>query len=347
MSWKKKLRNVLGLGLCLITLSGSGFASANLDIQKIADGVYAVSPKPGSRVGSNAAVVVNGDGVLIVDTHLRPSFARELLVEVKKITPLPVRYVVNTHWHNDHIQGNQAYFNVFPRGVEFLAHTNARREILNKAIPQVDEQLRNLPGQIRELEEKLAAVRDKAERARLEAQVQSTRSYLEELQQINITLPTFTFDRSLFLHGSRDIHIHYFGRGHTAGDVVVFLPKERVLMTGDLFLGTHIPFSRDSYPSEWAATLKAASQLDFDWVIPGHKNVENREDAKIHFANLIAFFEDVVPRVQAMAAAGKTLDQVKEELDLSKYKTQFANFTTHSGMVIERAYAEASGRLKE
>ena len=244
------------------------------------------------------------------------------------------RYVVNTHWHNDHTQGNQAYFNVFPWKVEFLAHTNTRRDILNRAIPHVREQVKNLPGQIRKLEEKLAGARHKTDRARLRAQIESTRRYLEELQQINITLPTLTFDRSLFLHGKRDIHTHYFGRGHTAGDVVVLLAKERILISGDLFLGEHIPFARDSYPSEWAATLKAVRQLDFDLVILGHTAVEKGEEAKIHFANLIAFFEDVVPRVRAMVAAGKSLDQVKAELDLTKYKTQFANFATHSGLAI-------------
>ena len=331
----------------VVTLTQATFASDNFEIQRVADGVYAAIAKEDSPAGSNAAIIVNEDGVLIVDTHLSPSFARELLNEVRRIAPLPVRYVVNTHWHNDHTQGNQAYFNVFPGRVEFLAHTNTRRDIVHRAIPQVREQLRNLPGQIRKLEEKLADARHRTDRARLRAQIESTRRYLEELKQIDITLPTFTFDRSLFLHRTRDIHIHYFGRGHTAGDVVVFLPKERVLITGDLFLGEHIPFARDSFPSEWAATLKAVSQLDFDLVILGHTPVEKGGEAKIHFANLIAFFEDVVPRVRAMVAAGKSLDQVKAELDLTKYKTQFANFATHSGLAIERTYAEASGKLKD
>src|SRR6266404_507255 len=157
---------LLALGL----VPGAFAASTNFDLQKIAEGVYAVIVKPGSSMGSNGAVIINKDDVLIVDTHYRPSFARELLDEVKKITPLPVHYVVNTHWHNDHTQGNQAYFNAFPKGVEFLSHITTRREILAKAIPNMKEDLnKGTPDAIKALEGRIAASTDAAEKTRLQA----------------------------------------------------------------------------------------------------------------------------------------------------------------------------------
>jgi len=332
--------------LALLLLPAALFGSQNFDIQKIADGVYAAITKPGSPAGSNGAFIVNKDDVLVVDTHYRPSFARELLEEIRKVTPLPVKYVVNTHWHNDHTQGNQAYFNAFPKGVEFLSHVNTRRDILAKAIPSIKDTLESLPGNIQKWEAQLPTTTDAQARTRLETQIANQKAYLVELKQIEISLPTLTFDRSLILHkGDREIRVLYFGRGHTAGDVVVYLPKEKITVTGDL-LTSGIPFFRDAFPSEWSATLKGIATLDTEQFIPGHGPVQQ---GKTQIGRLIAFLDEMVPIVRKLAAEGKTLDQVKASVDFSKYKDQFAGFRPPIGneMAIERTYAEATGKVKE
>jgi len=129
---------------------------------------------------------------------------------------------------------------------------------------------------------------------RLKAELDDGESYLGELRNLDITLPTISFDSSLFLPGSRPIELHNFGRGHTAGDVVVFLPHELVLVTGDLFLGPHIPYAADSYPSEWVMALKKTSQLDFDQVALGHTPPVRGEEARAQMQRLITFMEDAV-----------------------------------------------------
>ena len=334
----------LFLAVLLLPLLAS--ASQNFDIQKIAEGVYAVITKPGSPAGSNGAFIINKDDVLVVDTHYRPSFARELLEEIRKVTPLPVKYVVNTHWHNDHTQGNMAYFNAFPKGVEFLSHVNTRRDILAKAIPSISDTLKNLPGQIQKWEAQLPTMTDAQARTRLETQIANQKAYLAELKEIEISLPTLTFDRSLILHkGDREMRVLYFGRGHTAGDVVVYLPKEKITVTGDL-LTSGIPFFRDAIPSEWSATLKGISTMDTEQFVPGHGPVQQ---GKTQIGRLITFLDEMVPLVRKLAAEGKTLDQVKAAVDFSKYKDQFAGFTPPIGnvMAIERTYAEATGKIKE
>ena len=103
------------------------------DIVKVAEGVYAAIGRPNApmAIGCNAAIIINQDDVLVVDTHLTPSAARALLAEIRKLTDKPVRYVVNTHWHNDHTQGNQAYFSVFLDGVEFISSHATREDIAN------------------------------------------------------------------------------------------------------------------------------------------------------------------------------------------------------------------------
>jgi len=322
--------------------------SDNFEIQPIADGIYAaIARMNGPALGSNAAIIVDQDSVLIVDTHMRPSAAREVIESVKRITPLPVRYVVNSHFHNDHTQGNQAYFNSFPRGVEYVCHTNTRRDIIRKAIPRLREQLKTLPAQILQSERQLAAATDERERARLIKAIESNRAYFEELRQIDITLPTLTFDNSLFFHRAHDIRVHYFGRGHTAGDIVLLLPKQRVLISGDLFLGPHIPYAVDSYPSHWAKTLRAIAKLDFDQVILGHTSNVRGNQARKELETLITFMEDVVAQVTEMVRDSKSLESVKAGLNLRKYKGEFANWETHSGIFIERAYAEAVGNIED
>src|SRR5262245_35237350 len=246
----------------------------SFDIVRVVEGVYAAIPKQGIPVGSNGAFIVNNDDVLVVDTHYRPSYARELMGEIKKVTPLPVRYVVNTHWHNDHTQGNQAYINAWPKGVEFLSHANAREDIVAKAIPSIKNDIEALPKQIADLETKAAAASG-ADADRLKATAADRKAYLAELKLIEITLPTLTFDRSAVLHKkAREIQLLYFGRGHTRGDTVVYLPRERIVVGGDL-LTAGIPFARDAYPAEWADTLAQVARLDIQKIIPGHGGVKD------------------------------------------------------------------------
>ena len=125
------------LAAVVVILSVSGWAqpgrAQSFDIVKVADGVYAAIGKPG--VFSNGAFIVNKEDVVVVDTHLRPSWARDLIADIRKVTDKPVRYVVDTHWHPDHVQGNQAYVSVFGPGVEYLAQHNTREDIIRKAIP--------------------------------------------------------------------------------------------------------------------------------------------------------------------------------------------------------------------
>lgn len=323
-------------------------AAQSFDIVKVSEGVWAAIPKQGVPVGSNGAFVVNDDDVLVVDTHYRPSYARELLGEIKKVTPLAVRYVVNTHWHNDHTQGNQAYINAWPKGVEFLSHTNAREDILAKAIPSIKDSLLALPKQIADLE-KQAAAASGADAERLLAQAADRKAYLAELRQIEITLPTLTFDRSAVLHKpSREIQLLYFGRGHTRGDVVVYLPREKVAVMGDL-LTAGIPFARDAYPSEWADTLAQVAKLDIQKVVPGHGGV--KEGRKI-IEDRVGFLRDLVAQVKKGASEGKDAKAIQASLDLARWEPTFdlpaqgPPFRERLTLFVERALAEAKGELR-
>ncbi len=343
--------------LCLLCLPAplpagpASESSSVFDIQKVAEGVYAAIPKPGKIVGANAAFVVDRDEVLVVDTHYRPSAARALIAEIKNITPLPVRYVMNTHWHNDHVQGNQAYVGAFGPNVEYISQHLTRQDMVAKALPSIQDQINNLPRDIAASEARLASGKgeqgetlSEEQRRQLSQRIADLKAYLEELRAIEPTLPTLTFERSLVLHRpSRDIYVFYYGKGHTRGDVVVFLPKEKVVVMGDL-LTNGIPFMRDAYPIEWAETLRSVERLDFESAIPGHGPVQQ---GKRQLARLISFLADAVTAVKGAVAKGQSLDDIKKSVDLTGYQADFPNFKNGAPATIERTYLEVTGKIPE
>jgi cyclase len=217
---------------------GSCFAEDLFDIKPMADGVYAAIAKPAYKVNCNAAIVVLDDSVLVVDTHSKPSAARELIAEIKKLTDKSVRYVVNTHFHWDHYQGNQAYPASWPAGVEIISSEATRNSIEKRGIPRVKHEIVTMPQEIEQLETDLAKATDAKQKAELQSNLTQAEAYLAELKTMQFTLPTMTFDRSLILRRkSRTVQILWLGRAHTDGDVFVFLPKEKVLITGDSLHG--------------------------------------------------------------------------------------------------------------
>jgi glyoxylase-like metal-dependent hydrolase (beta-lactamase superfamily II) len=346
---------VLCLGLAPLALAQS------FDITEVAPGVFAAIGRAG--VASNGAFIINKDDVLVVDTHYRPSWARDLIAEIKKRTDKPVRYVVNTHWHNDHTQGNQAYVNAFGNTVEYIAQHAAREDLMKKGIPAVASAMDpaaqgSVPGLISQIEKLLADGKDRQGnplteegRTRFRTQLASQKAYLEELKFIQVTLPTLTFEKSITLFktaqdgSDRTIQVLYFGRGHTRGDVVIYLPKERVVITGDLLTGG-VPFARDSYPSLWAGTLENVQKLDFTQVIPGHGGVQQ---GKQRLELTIALMKELVAHVQAGIGKGLTAEQLTSTtgFDSAKYDASFPNARAAMVLFINRAYAEATGKIPD
>ncbi len=185
------------------------------------------------------------------------------------------------------------------------------------------------------------------QKADLPKALASQKAYLEELKQIQIVLPTITFERSLILHKpDREIHVYFLGKGHTRGDVVVYLPKEKVVMTGDLLTGG-IPFMRDAYPIEWVSTLDGLRNLDWTRAIAGHGDVQV---GKAQIEKLIAYMRDVVAGVNDAVAKGMTLEDTKKSLTLPQHAGSFGQnypFARANAAMIDRAWAEVTGKIPD
>jgi len=139
-------------GFFLLSAVYAAAAEDLFDIKPVADGVYAAISKPAYKVNCNAAIILFDDNVLVVDTHSKPSAARALIEQIKKLTDKPVRYVVNTHFHWDHYQGNQAYPSSWPGGVEIISSEATRLNIEQRGIPRVKHEILTMPPGNRKVE---------------------------------------------------------------------------------------------------------------------------------------------------------------------------------------------------
>lgn len=314
--------------LCIVVLFFIAVISTNaaddlFDIKPMADGVWAAVSKPAYKVNCNAAIILFDDSVLVVDTHSKPSAARALIEQVKKLTDKPVKYVVNTHFHWDHYQGNQAYPSSWPQGVEIISSEATRQNIEQRGIPRVKHEIVTMPAEIEKLKADAAGATDPKQREKLSSDLAQAQDYFSELKTMQVTLPTLTFDHSLILHRkSRTVEMFWLGNAHTNGDVFVYLPKEKILITGDAMHGW-TPFMGDSYPYDWVTTLDKAEKLDFDQVLGGHGDIMH---GKERFELWKQYFTDLMAETGKAYANGATLEQAQAQVSkvlIAKYASKF------------------------
>ena len=291
--------------------------------EKITDGVYYATAAGPMITGSNDVVIVNDSDVLLVDAGVTPAVARALVQDVKLLTDKPIRWVVNTHFHYDHTDGNS----VFGPEVQIIGHQYVREAILNLDVlhrePFKTAQA-NLPGQIEALKKQVSAEKDAQKRATLQEQLAATEAEQKQFAEIKPMPPTMTYTSSLTLQrGQREIRLLFLGRGHTPGDTVVFLPKERIVCTGDL-MESRLAYMGDGIFDEWITTLDAVKKLDFDTVLPGH-GVPFHEKALI--TAFQSYLKDLTVQVATLRAQGVTADEAAQKVDLTAHKADFPQIT--------------------
>lgn len=330
----------------------------NFEVQKLAEGVYAVIRKdlPGLMVDANNVFIINDDDVIVVDANGAPAITKEVLAALRKLTNKPVKYVINTHYHDDHIRGNQVYRDAFP-GVEFIGHEFAREYLPNQGAVNRKGFLEGAPQFANDLRGLMAKNKSiggwdltEEERASLNSDLRLIGVVLSEGAQAQTVLPTITVKDRLTLHrGSRVIDIRHLGNGHTAADLVVHLPKEGIVITGDLVVWP-IPLvgNPQSHIGEWAATLEKLRALQPAIIVPGHGPVMGDDAYLKLMANL---FASIKQQTAAAVARGEMLEQARKSVNLDEFRKQFAGdsparkvaFSMYvAGPAVAAAYREAA-----
>ncbi len=315
------------------------------EIKPVVPGVYAAIAKPAYKVNCNAMIVELDDGMLVVDTHSKPSAARALIAQIKTLTDKPVKFVVDSHFHWDHYQGNEAYPSSWPAGLEIISSQATRESIERRGIPRVKHEILSMPVEIEKLKVDLAKTGDGKQKAEIQETLRQAEAYFSELKQMQVTLPTLTFDHSLILHRkSRTVEILWFGKAHTDGDVFVYLPKEKVIATGDALQGW-MPYMGDGYPYDWIKTLERAERLDFDYAVGGHGDVLR---GKGTFDLWREYLTDLLTETEAAYGEGQSMANALKSVAARlrpKYAERFPSGKFDGSVVgnIQKAYRVVSG----
>ena len=274
---------------------GWNFDEAEITIEKVSDKVHVLF-----GLGGNILVSTGDDGVLLVDDQM-PELKYKILRSLRKIGGRSVDYVINTHWHFDHAEGNLAFG---PDGAKIVAHENSRSMMLNpKPI--------NLSFIV----------------------------YPQQPYPLN-SVPQITYQDTMKLHlNGEQIELYHFGHAHTTGDTAVFLRNSNVLHMGDVFNMTGPPFidagnggSIDGIISFCEEVLKVVN--DKTVVVPGHGPISTTEDLQTYIDMLIV----VRDRIQQGIQQGKSLQEIIDTDPTKEWRDMFGDGPFIVG-VIDRAYA--------
>lgn len=284
-------------------------ATAHRFIQ-VAPGVFSAVGNGTIETRSSNMVIVNADDVVLVDTNITPEATRRLIDDIKTITDKPIRYVINTHWHYDHTDGNQ----VFGPAVTIIGHENERTAILQGVLKnRLAQEFQNLPGQIEN------ARRQGSERLKV------LESYQEQLKETVPTPPALTVaDHLTLFRGEREIRILYLGRGHSDTDLMVYLPKEKIVATGDFFEGPATGALNFGFHDEWANNLEKLKALDFETVVPGHGEPFTGKQQIAYFQ---AFLRDLWNQAQALHDQKVPVADAARRIDLTNHRDHYRNYT--------------------
>jgi cyclase len=298
------------------------------EIQNVAEGVYFALARPQALTNCNAAIFVNSADVLVVDAHSKPSAAAALIAQIKQqITAKPVRYLVDTHFHWDHSQGNAGYRDAFGKDLKIIASDSTKKLQAQFSQARLRESLDphghpfasqpHVPVLLEAARQQLGVASSPEQKAEIADRIRQLEAFQREMENFVPVLPTVTFGKTYVIKDSaHDLHVEFHGRAHTAGDVVVFCPQKRVVATGDMVLGT-LPFLADSFPMEWPKTIDSVAKLGFDFVAGGHGALQHGRQRMMSQRNYI---EELAVRVEAGKKSGQTLRDIQKSMPVTSIK---------------------------
>ena len=311
----------------------------------------------GPAIG-NVSIVEQTDGFVVVDSGLTAGNGRTIVRYIRARSTKPVKAVVITHWHNDHPQGVSAIREAWPDS-RIIATEETKKGMLGPALGEMVglEPAERFSTRVREMNaeqqaelDKLIADpstapdrRDRARKAKADFAM-----FADTYAGTHMVPPNETFERKLVI-GDPEVPVEmlFLGRANTAGDAVVWLPKQKIVMSGDMVVAPS-PFGFFSHPGEWVRTLGEPKALGYATLIPGHG--EPQTDTA-YVDQLIGSIEDIRVQVGPLAKQGLSLEEVGKRVDFARYaaifgktdrmKTLFKVYWTDP--MTENAWKEARG----
>ena len=276
---------------------------------ELADGVYAFT----AEGDPNAGVIIGDDGVMVVDPRATPVLAQELIDRIRSVTDKPITYVLLTHYHAVRVLGASAY-----RAPVILASELTRDLIVERGQQDFESEVGRFP--------------------RLFQAVETVPG---------LTWPTLTFPREISVWmGRREVRIMHLGKGHTKGDTVAWLPRERVLFSGDLVEYGATPYCGDAYLSDWPKTLDALRALKPEKLVPGRGDaLLTTADSEDAIMGTQGFLTAMFERVRSGVASGEDLKTIYDATYkiLEPHYRHWVIFEHCLPFNVTRAFDEAGG----
>ena len=317
---------VISAGLLLAAMPMP--AQTERKVTKLAEGVYEIQHQPWINANGNTTVIIGERQVFVVDTCFQPSAAREDIAQIRQWTDKPVSFVLNTHFHNDHNLGNRAYMDAFP-ALTIIAHVETKKEMdmfgpgsagrFEQGLSRYHKMLdtgKTADGRPLTGDEKNEVKNALAEIA----------PEVEEIRKVKFQSATLTFDHDFSIDiGNREVQVKFLGRGNTGGDAVVYLPKEKIAIVGDLVVSP-LPYIYDGYPGEWIQTLDNLALLNAEAIVPGHGPIMHDKTQVLLTRDLLKSAVDQwnAKLIQSGPGMFRTLDEAKAAVDLTPFRQRFA-----------------------
>jgi cyclase len=356
------LRSLLTLTLVIMTCMRAASATEvswpGPKTVELAPGIVQfISPDLAGNVDGNSVAIFTDRDVVLFDATILPATADAVVNELRQRTPKPVRYLVNSHWHPDHSGGNDEIAKAYPE-LEIIASQRTRELMEDTASVYVKTLEFEAAQANREIDKELKTGKTSdghqltpKDRAELHSELALGARFLAEFKATPSKLPTLTFGDTLTLfHGGRELRFFRLP-GHTAGDVAVFLPAEKILLTGDLLVYP-VPFCADSHPSAWIASLEALSRLDARIIVPGHGQAQLDSS----FLQLVLdSFGSIRQQVRDALHRGLTLQETQKAINLAAIRTKFTHddpdlnavFDGNFTPIVRQFYDEATEGLEQ
>lgn len=335
----------------------SALSQPGFKVERIADGVYAAvrTDPPGLMVDANSLFIVNEHDVVVVDA---PEASADMIAALRNITNNPVSFLINTHWHDDHVIGNAAWRKAYP-GIRFIGHASLREYLPTTGARNRQGMIEGAPkfaAQMQAQMDKGRNLRDEPisdeERASYASDIRLVKHYMAVVPGTETVLPNIdVIDGLTLIRGKRRIEVLHLGNGHTRADLVVWLPGERIVATGDLVVWP-IPLvgGDQSHVRDWPGTLDALLALNPAIFVPGHGPVMRSPDYPRQERDL---FAGINAQVAVAVARGDTLEATRKAVDLAAFRQQFAGdskvrqfaFGMYvAGPAVESAYRDATAK---
>jgi glyoxylase-like metal-dependent hydrolase (beta-lactamase superfamily II) len=264
--------------------------SKHFTLEKIGDGVWAAIHKFGGHAICNAGIIDLGDEILIFDTFISPQAARDLKNAANTLTSKPIRYVVNSHYHNDHIRGNQVFYPF----ADFISTVKTRNLINQKEHKQLEIDKKYTPESLQQYQQAYQNATTEEEKKKALMWFGYYEAMSESFDELNTVLPNIVFDNKMVIHGKNNrLELIAYDKGHTGNDLVLYIPEQNILFTGDLVFNQMHPWLGNGDPDNWIDVLEKIKSLNPSHVIPGHGETSD--------AHSITAMQDYIKTVDELA----------------------------------------------